>query len=156
MSTFNGFGTLYYGWRHHADGTATATKWLSAFYIPLVPLQRNTLKVSTNFDNDPIHVKAIGGGAFGFVASQANQFSVVGTSHLDVAEVAVTLLKTYVLLPFLMIWPLALTIAVSKAFGPFPDSQIGSVIGMAASALTLFSVFAWPIWAIRRSRGKRA
>ena len=41
MSTLNGFGTLFYGWRHQADGTATATRWLN-FLWQLMRIIRRT------------------------------------------------------------------------------------------------------------------
>jgi hypothetical protein len=50
VSTFNGFGTIYYGWRHAPDGTSTATKWLVALLFPLLPLGRRRLRRLSRYD----------------------------------------------------------------------------------------------------------
>ena len=154
MSTVNGFGTRYYGWGHCQDGTSTATKWITAFYVPVVPLERHSLKVVTDFDNDPVHVEPIAGGAFGISASQLDHYAILGKTQLIAFEILVTYVKAYVLLPILMVLPLALVILFSKTFGTFPDSPAAKLIAATASVLTLFSALGWPVWAIRRSRGK--
>jgi hypothetical protein len=39
-STYNGFGTIYYGEAdHHPDGSFITTEWITALYIPLIPLR---------------------------------------------------------------------------------------------------------------------
>lgn len=45
MSTFNGVGTLYYDWQSNGDGTANATKWFVVFFLPVIPIQRERLRV---------------------------------------------------------------------------------------------------------------
>ena len=49
FGNIQGFGFLPYGWRHAADGTATATKWLVALWLPLIPLRRERVRVLTDF-----------------------------------------------------------------------------------------------------------
>jgi len=153
MSTINGFGTRYYGWRHNEDSTATATSWVSLFYLPLIPLRRHSLRVLSDPRSSPVRLRGIGGGALGFLASQTDHYAILGQTPLSGVEIAKTYAKAYILLPLLMAWPLLLVIIFSKIFGPFPHSSAAGPVAMAAAVLTIISVIAWPIWAIRRSRG---
>lgn len=47
MSTINGFGTLRYDWSYHADGTAEATLWAVAGFLPVIPLKRERIRVQS-------------------------------------------------------------------------------------------------------------
>jgi predicted RNA-binding Zn-ribbon protein involved in translation (DUF1610 family) len=39
-STYNGFGTKFYGEaEHHPDGSFITTEWITALYVPLIPLR---------------------------------------------------------------------------------------------------------------------
>jgi len=47
--TYNGFGTKYYGEAdHHPDGSFITTEWITAAYIPLIPLRSYRLVHSGN------------------------------------------------------------------------------------------------------------
>lgn len=155
MSSINGFGTLYYGWRHFQDGTSTATKWLALFYIPVIPLQRHTLKVLTDFTHEGVQVKPIAGGLLGVSASQMNHYLIVKKTPLVLREAFITYLKTYVVLPILMFWPFCLAVLLGSAFAPLPDSFLLMAFSAVCTVSTLISALAWPIWAIRQSRGKK-
>ena len=50
MSTVNGFGTLYYGWKARPDGTAEATRWIVAALFPVIPLCRHRIRVLNTRD----------------------------------------------------------------------------------------------------------
>jgi hypothetical protein len=45
MATVNGLGTLRYDWNARSDGTAEATLWFVIFFLPIVPLRREHLRV---------------------------------------------------------------------------------------------------------------
>jgi hypothetical protein len=104
FGTFQGFGTLYYGWRHRADRTATATKWVVAFWLPLLPLRRQRIRVLTDFSRDlgqPVLIQYM----TQRVATQENYFQIVEELPLSFMEIAVTLAKTYLVLPLLLACP---------------------------------------------------
>lgn len=111
MSTLNGFGTLYYGWRHAQDGTATATKWFAISWVPLIPLYREHLRVLTDFNNDHKNVKAELGG---LVVGTVDKYDVLERLPLSLQEVAITLAKTYIGLPLLLIGPAILLVMIMK------------------------------------------
>jgi len=54
MSTVNGFGTLYYGWRARPDGTAEATRWFVAAFFPVIPLYQHRIRVLNTRDDHAI------------------------------------------------------------------------------------------------------
>ncbi|GAB5517639.1 MAG: hypothetical protein Rhob2KO_53640 [Rhodopirellula baltica] len=45
MSTLNGVGTLYYDWKSNDDGTANATRWFVVFFLPVLPIRRERVRV---------------------------------------------------------------------------------------------------------------
>lgn len=45
MATVNGLGTMRYDWSGRPDGTAEATLWFVIFFLPIVPLRREHLRV---------------------------------------------------------------------------------------------------------------
>lgn len=100
MSTLNGFGTLYYGWRHSQDGTATATKWFAISWVPVIPLYREHLRVLTDFKKDHKNIKAELGG---LVVGHVDRYQILKRLPLLVREVAITLAKTYLGLPALLV-----------------------------------------------------
>jgi hypothetical protein len=159
MSTLNGFGTMFYGWRH-AEGTAsTATKWLSVFYIPVVPLGRYELKVKTDFANEGTRLEAT---PVGLMASQSNHFEILRKTNFRWSEVLQTYANTFVGLPLLMCAPLLLLWLLSHliSFPHYKSTQdtplLLNVVLMAVVALQLVSLLCWPIWAIRKLRGMQA
>lgn len=157
MSTYGGFGSLYYGWRHRPDGTSTATKWLAVFYIPVVPLRRDHVKVLTDFENDRIGVQSLAGGLLGTALTQTDYFQVLERLPLSFSEVGLTYAKTFLGLPLLMAFPYGVFLLVAKLIGPdLFDSDIGKQVAMGISFVCLANFLWWPIWAIRKSRGKNA
>jgi len=153
MSTLNGFGALYYGWRHASDGTATATKWLAASWLPIVPLQRQHLRVLTDFDN-PQRLKAELGG---LVVSQTDHYQVIANTPLSTGEIALTLAKTYLGLPALLFAPMCIVVLLMKLLQHMGvDVRPGTTafnIFIGASFATLLNFLYQAVRAIRKARG---
>ncbi len=103
MSTINGFGTLYYGWQHFADGTSTATKWLALSWVPVVPLYKEKLRVLSNFESGKGELKSELGG---LVVSQLDHYEVIEKLPISAKEVLLTFAKTYIGLPVLLFGPI--------------------------------------------------
>lgn len=154
MSNVSGFGTLYYGWKHSADGTGTATKWITILWLPVIPLFREKLRVLTNFKEDSKNIRAELGG---LVLSQQDKYERIGRLPLSINEILVTYLKAYIGLPIILIGPLVLLFAflgLLHHFGvsiepnstPFYIFMVGYFIA--------FINFLWQcVRAIRRARG---
>jgi hypothetical protein len=152
MSTLNGFGTLYYGWRHFKGGTATATKWFALSWIPVVPLYRQRLRVLTDFENDKS-----GSSLGGFAVAQRDTYQVLERLPLSVKEIVVTLAKTYMGLPLILFGPMLLVSIIFKLL-----RQGGIVVEPGSPAFAVFLAgialsfvnFLWQVvLAIRRARG---
>jgi hypothetical protein len=160
MSTLNGFGTLFYGWRHLPGQASTATKWLSAFYVPLIPVGRYQLKVLTDFSSERTQVRTT---PVGLLASQRNHFEILERTPLSWREVLLTYVNTFVGLPFLMFAPSLIAWLLGwllSWFGWMPHYKTQADAPMWLSLVTiaiviglLANILYWPIWAIRKSRG---
>lgn len=161
MATLNGFGTMFYGWKHQAQEHSSATKWLTIFYIPIVPLGRYRLKVLTDFGRERTRVRATPAGV---LASQENRFDIAEKTAMNWAEVLQTYAKTFVGLPILMVAPylaLMAIIALLSLVTGLHASKDGQPQWLMAllwtgSAISLGNFLWWPIWAIRRSRGMQS
>jgi len=153
MSTLNGFGTLYYGWRHASDGTATATKWLAVSWVPVIPLQRQHLRVLTDFEK-PQQPKA---GLGGLVVSQTDHYQIIADTPLSAKEIALTLAKTYIGLPALLFAPMLVVALFMKLLQHMGvDVRPGTMafnVFIGASFAALLNFLYQAIRAIRRSRG---
>jgi len=156
MSTLNGFGTLFYGWKHFPEQASTATKWLAAFYIPVVPLGRYQLRVHTSFGNDRTQVRAT---PIGLVASQHKYFEILGKTPLSWHEVLLTYASAFIGLPLLMFAPiLAIWLLHYLGWTAHYKTQEEmpmwlTIVFAIMTAAQLVCVLYWPIWAIRKSRG---
>ncbi|MBM7123902.1 hypothetical protein ACFFJT_10670 [Dyella flava] len=156
MSTLNGFGTMFYGWKHLANQPSTATKWLTAFYIPIIPLGRYELIVHTNFARESTQIRST---LVGVVASQQNRFEILGKTSLHWPEILMTYTKTFIVLPLLMFAPLLIMFLLSR-LGWWPRYKTSqdmpiwlNVVLVIFAAGQLIGALYWPIWAIRKSRG---
>lgn len=154
VSTLNGFGTLYYGWRHAQDGTATATKWFAISWVPVIPLYREHLRVLTDFKKDHKNVKAELGG---LVVGTVDKYQILKRLPLSAQEVAVTLAKTYIGLPALLLGPAILLVLAMKALqatgGDVKPGSTAFVI-YGAGIFLAFANFLWQaVRAIRKARG---
>ena len=158
MSTHNGIGTMFYGWKHAANGESTATQWATIFYVPVLALGRYRLRVLTDFERE----KFVSSGAEALAALGGN---IVRTDNLeilerlpfDVKEMASTYLKTYLVLPLLMSWPFfvlkPLIGHLLRAFPEWRDSPAYPVISTAIAVALLVNAVSVPMWAIQRARG---
>jgi hypothetical protein len=102
MSTINGFGTLRYDWAYHPDGTAEATEWLVAGFLPVVPLKRERFRVQS-VDPDASSPSDIALSVLGFNKGFASQFEVLGRVPLRLAGVLKTYFFGYVVTPLLLV-----------------------------------------------------
>jgi hypothetical protein len=105
QSTIQGMGTLHYGWRHFEDGTATATCWITFLWLPIIPLRKSRLRVLTDFRRDlrgdaPGQIALRGGGVI-----QEDRFELIEKLPLSARDIALTLVKAYVVLPLLLVCP---------------------------------------------------
>lgn len=72
MATINGLGTMRYDWSRRPDGTAEATLWFVIFFLPIVPLRREHLRVVTAEPEKPgllSTLAAFGGAGSGWKTS---------------------------------------------------------------------------------------
>jgi len=161
MATLNGFGTMFYGWKHQAQESSSATKWLTVFYIPIVPLGRYRLKVLTDFGHEGTRLSA---SPVGLMASQENRFDITEKTALNWVEVLQTYAKTFIGLPLLMIAPFLVFMGIIALLSLVPglheskgaDPQWLKPLTWIVSAISLGNFLWWPIWAIRRSRGMQS
>ena len=105
MSTVNGFGTQYYGWEHHNDGTATATKWLVAGFFPIIPFGSARLRV---IQSEP--VKGV---------PWFSEYQNIGRAPVSLRRVFLTYVYAYLILLPLLIAPATLSYFAFSYF--FPD-----------------------------------
>jgi hypothetical protein len=156
MATLNGFGNMFYGWKHQPGEDSSATKWLTIFYIPIVPLGRYRLKVLTDFNHEKTRIRAT---PVGMLASQENRFDILERTSLNWGEILRTYVSTFVGLPILMLGPFLVFLGLSKLLSLVIHVPKGELplwlngILMIGSAISLINLLWWPIWAIRRSRG---
>ena len=156
MSTINGFGTTYYGWRHQSDGTATATKWLTVSWLPVIPLGRQRLRVLSDLAKPELKSEALG-----LVVSQVDRYQYLEKLPLSAGELLLTLGKTYIGLPAILILPMLGLACILVALHKFgvdvrPETTAFEVV-MLGGGLLVFLNFFWQIvLAIRRARGWQA
>lgn len=158
MSTINGCGTMYYGWDHDEEDS-TATKWFTLFYVPIIPLGRSRLKVLTDFEKEKFlsSPSAFAAAVVGY-GSRTDLYQINENLPIAWSSVAVTYIKAYLLLPFLVVWPILFLIAFRQVFGIHPEWNNSSwfapvLIGFVGIAL--FNAIAVPMWAIQQARGYR-
>lgn len=158
MSTINGCGTMFYGWNHDSEDS-TATKWFTLFYIPVIPLGRSRLKALTDFEKEKFISSpgALAAAVIGY-GSRSDLYQINESLPIVWSSVVVTYLKAYLLLPFLVVWPILLLMAFRQVFGIHPEWSNSSwftpvLIGFVGIAL--FNAITVPMWAIQRARGYR-
>lgn len=93
MSTFNGIGTLHYGWIHHPDETAHATKWFVVAFFPVIPIRREHLRIIEAPSDAP---------------AWQSQFEILDRVPLSLGNVLKTYFKAYVLVPIILFAPVLL------------------------------------------------
>ena len=160
MGTVQGVGTRFYGWRHGDDGTAHATLWFAAFFLPLVPLKRFHLRVLTDFaKKEPfLVVPRTGFFAGSPTGLQVDHYELLERTPLRAAEIVRTLALTYVMGPVLMAWPVALFFLMDAVLDGRPEWRQSTAVLYAVVALVMIvfgNAIAVPLIALRRTRGFR-
>ena len=99
MGTTNGVGTMYYGWRHSTDRSATATLWFVFFWLPILPLQRHRLHVLTNL-REVKHLtpfQALSAFLGAAEAVEQTRYHILAKERVAISEILGTYAWTYVL-----------------------------------------------------------
>jgi hypothetical protein len=158
--------TRLYEWQHF-DGYSTATLWFTLLFLPIFPLKKLKLQVRTNFENETIsdseaimflmNSRKLAG------AEEKNDYNLLGEDKVKGLDVVKTLLKTYVGFPVLLLWPVALLglgywLINGTEYFPKQSTQIKFLapVLILLNVATLVNFISTPIWAIRRTRGKKA
>jgi hypothetical protein len=105
FGNIQGFGFLYYGWRHAPDGTATATRWIVALWLPLIPLRRQRVRVLTDFRAELARPSTLQPLPMGYMATQHDYIQMLEKLPLSGKEIALTLTRAYLLLPLTLLCP---------------------------------------------------
>jgi hypothetical protein len=118
MATFNGVGTMFYGWRYEDHSTATVTEWFVVAFFPVIPLKRCRIRLEPQ-------TTARGAFAFGY--------QVVEQLPLSFSSIITTLYKAYLIVPALFALPIIFYRYFHDAFavaGPHRDTfaTIGGVL----------------------------
>lgn len=153
LGSFNGIGTRLLGWKHHEDGTATATVWFTFLFLPLLPLSRYALLSPGAEDFEP--AVSVGQAAQGLGQSMtlANCYRFIERLPLSGGEVFGTYLFAYVWLPLMIFAPLAL-LWFATSFINLRDASNTTVVIFGA-LLCVWMGYAMFVLAtlLRRSRG---
>jgi hypothetical protein len=157
VSTFNGLGTMYYGWRHQDDGTATATKWFVVVWVPVVPLARYRLRVVTDFQKkEPFMEVKRDGFLAGAAAVQRTEYQLLQKVPLVLTEVLSTYVWTYLVGPILMAWPVLVFWALDAYLNRHPQFRQENwvlYVGLALAVLLFANPIAIGLIALRKARG---
>ena len=113
MSTLNGVGTLYYDWQSNSDGTANATKWFVVFFLPVVPMRRERVRVlSTEIKRSGVldTLLALTGNGSGF----ETRIEVLGQVPNSAGRILKTYLWAYIGVPMIAFFiPIMLMVALT-------------------------------------------
>jgi hypothetical protein len=126
MSTVNGFGILYYGWKARPDGTAEATRWIVAAFFPVIPSSRHRIRVLDTRDEQASFL-LFGGSGFG------TQLQLVERLPLNWAAILATYAKAYLVLPFILAFPMAAMIGVLLLLERLGYPQAGRSVAVIAT-----------------------
>jgi hypothetical protein len=153
MGTHNGFGTLYYGWKHRPDGTAEATRWFVAAFFPVVPLRRMHVRVLDTKDPTATFLLLAGHG-FGTRLEEIEQLP------LDWRSILKTYLNGYVVVPVILIAPVAVLVGILLLLeGPGRQLGIDPKGVTVAIILTVVCLLYWGLvvaYILDHASGRRA
>jgi hypothetical protein len=93
MSTFNGFGTRFYGAKSkQADGSYVTTKWITAAWLPIFPL-------------GSLRIRKVGKGGWGvfFYTHSTTQYEILGNVPMSANLLQVVLTWLWVLVPLFFV-----------------------------------------------------
>jgi hypothetical protein len=120
FNSFNGCGTMLLDYRALADGTYEATRWLTVFYLPLVPLSAYVIEPTSQEIS---------------YGRETAKFSIIDQTPLSIARV----LRTYLL----VIVGLAPVIV-----GSLNTSVINRTLGGPLAFFAMLATIAWGIYII--------
>ena len=125
VGTFNGIGTRLLGWRHHENGTATATVWFTIFFLPLFPMGRWRVVSPTKDDFEPtFSMRQLLTFLLPYKSPTLTiEYQFIGWLKISGREVLFTYAYAYLWLPFKIFLPLWLLFH----FMPTPDKNDGSM-----------------------------
>ena len=158
MSSVNGIGTGWRGWRHGEHDVSTATLWFTFVYLPIVPLRRSLVRNLTDFEAERIRTLPQAVGAAALLASPVVTYEehveVLERTPLEWREVVATYLRAYVLLPLLILWPIVLGRLVLEWV---PDrNAIPAPLAVGVIAFGLLNMIVVLLIAVRRMRRGRS
>ena len=107
MDNFMGCGTRFLNWHHYDDHSSVATRWVTMFFLPLMPVSRHRLIVYTD-PSDSGNTQV--GGLPGVVTTfQMNdRFQILENLPIVRGEVMRTWLFAYVVMPVVLVLPVAI------------------------------------------------
>jgi hypothetical protein len=156
MSTFNGSGTMYYGWRHLPDGTAVASKWFAIVWLPVLPLKRHHLRVLTDFQTKEPFVRTADRGLLAGVPEEVTQYELLSVGPVKLSEVVSTYSWTYIIGAVLVAWPALLFWAFIRVLDVHPSWREADATmygGLLLGLLLIVNPITVALIAVRRARG---
>jgi hypothetical protein len=111
---------MFYGWQHKRGRTATATKWLAFFYLPLLPLGRYRVRMPKPPKKGGMYalkeLMRLAPGPIGFAVwgPVHTEFRATKKMPFNFGEALWTYAKAYLVLPLTFILPAALAAAVCR------------------------------------------
>jgi hypothetical protein len=126
----NGIGTRLLGWRHHQDGTATASTWFTFFYAPIFPGSRYRLAFPDSVDQEPNISFSQIFQAFLPIKRLYAEYEFIEQLPLSGKEVLRTYLYAYLWLPIILFVPLAVILFLLPKHDPNDGSTMGGVISI--------------------------
>jgi hypothetical protein len=158
VSTINGVGTMYYGWQHFADGSATTTKWFVLLYLPIWPLERHKLRVLTDLTKRKhlTPLELVGAALGAAEAVERTRYRILDREPVVGREVAGTYAWTYLLGAVLVAWPALLMWWGNSYLEGNPQWRQSNTVlyaGLAAAVLLIVNPIAVVLIALRRARG---
>lgn len=155
VGTFNGVGVRLLGWKHSADGTATATTWFTVLFMPVFPLARYALVSPRAEDFEP--AISVGQALQGLGQSMSLSTSYRFTHRLRLSgeEVLGTYLYAYAWVPLKLFVPLALIIGGVRAAFDFENDGSATPTVLTGSLLLAWMGYVMFVMArlLHRSRG---
>ena len=127
---FNGIGTRLLGWKHHSDGTATATTWFTLLYAPIFPGSRYRLASPTSIDEEAKISPGQIVQAFLPIKRLDAEYEFIEQMPLSGKEVLGTYLFAYIWLPIILFMPLVAILYLLPKHDPNDGSTMGGVIAI--------------------------
>ena len=113
--SINGIGTFYYGREDgRADGSYVTTEYAVFFFFPLFPLR--TLRVRRLAFKDSTALQALGALYEGGAQTRVD-YQVLETMPLRAGQVIQTFTKGWLLVPVVLLWPLAVMGVLGHFYG---------------------------------------